>query len=325
MNKAGMNMTGCALMILLFMVGGCIHVDLFPGRGALRETRISGEGKDKVLLIDISGMLTTSKSSGMFDEPSLPARIKEELTKAEKDDRVKAVVLRINTPGGTVTASDLVYHELKAFKKEREMPVIAVIMDLGTSGGYYVAMAADHIFVHPSTITGSIGVIMVTMNAQGLLEKVGVNPAAIVSGPKKSMGSPFRPMSDEERGIFQGVIDSLYERFLAVVEEGRPGLNKENIRTLADGRIYTAEIAKSQGLVDDIGYLDEAIERAKKEAKLEEAQVVTYTRGRVSHSNIYSRFDPPQIGPIGFPKVDTNALFSVLSGGTPQMLYMWMP
>ena len=311
--------------IFLLLVSGCIHVDVFSGGGKLKETILSGEGKDKVLLIDISGTLTTSKSSGFFDEPSLPAQIKEELTKAENDDHVKAVVLRINTPGGTVTASDLVYHELKAFKKKREVPVIAAIMDLGTSGGYYVAMAADHILVHPSTITGSIGVIMVTMNAEGLLEKVGVQPAAIVSGPKKSMGSPFRPMNDEERTIFQGVIDNLYERFLAVVEEGRPGLSKERIRTLADGRIYSADIAKDQGLVDAIGYLEEAIDLAKKEAKLDEAQVITYTRGAGSHHNIYSQYDPPQVGPLGFPKVDANSLFSVLSGGTPQMLYMWMP
>ncbi|MCA9451021.1 MAG: S49 family peptidase, partial [Nitrospira sp.] len=118
------------------------------------------------------------------------------------------------------TASDLVYHELKVFKKKRAVPVIAAIMDLGTSGGYYIAMAADHILAHPSTITGSIGVIMVTMNAQGLLEKVGVQPAAIVSGPKKAMGSPFRPMNDEERAIFQGTIDHLFEQFLSVVKEG---------------------------------------------------------------------------------------------------------
>ncbi len=312
-------------IVLLFLVSGCIHVDLFPGGGKLKEAVLTGEGDEKVLLIDISGMLTTSKSSGIFDEPSLPARIKEELTKAEKDDHVKAVVLRINTPGGTVTASDLVYHELRAFKKKREVPIIAAMMDIGASGGYYVAMAADHILVHPSTITGSIGVIMVTMNAQGLLEKVGVQPASIVSGPKKSMGSPFRPMNEEERAIFQGVIDNLFERFLAVVEEGRPGLSKENIRTLADGRIYTADIAKAEGLVDTIGYLDEAIDLAKQGAKLEKAKVVTYTRGGVSHQNIYSRFDPPQIGALGFPKVDGNSLFSVLSGGTPQMLYMWMP
>lgn len=312
-------------IVLLFLVSGCIHVDLFPGGGKLKETVLSGEADDKVLLIDISGMLTTSKSSGIFDEPSLPARIKEELTKAEKDDHVKAVVLRINTPGGTVTASDLVYHELRAFKKKREVPIIAAIMDIGTSGGYYVAMAADHILVHPSTITGSIGVIMVTMNAQGLLEKVGVQPASIVSGPKKSMGSPFRPMNEEERAIFQGVIDNLFERFLAVVEEGRPGLSKQGIRTLADGRIYTADTAKAEGLVDTIGYLDEAIDIAKQRAKLEEAKVVTYARGGVSHQNIYSRFDPPQVGSFGLPTLDANSLFSVLSGGTPQMLYMWMP
>lgn len=320
-----MAMTRCYLILFLFLVSGCIHVDLFPGGGKLQEAIISGEGKDKVLLIDISGMLTTGKASGILEEPSLPARIKEELTKAEEDKHVKAIILRINTPGGSVTASDLVYHELKVFKKKRAVPVIAAIMDLGTSGGYYIAMAADHILAHPSTITGSIGVIMVTMNAEGLLEKVGVQPAAIVSGPKKAMGSPFRPMNDEERAIFQGTIDHLFEQFLSVVKEGRPGLSMEQIRTLADGRIFTADIAKSKGLVDSIGYLDEAIDLAKKEANLEQAKVVTYTRGRGSHQNIYSRFDPPQIGPIGFPQIDAYSLFNVLTGGTPQMLYMWMP
>ena len=315
----------CSLMLLLFLVSGCIHVDLFPGGGKLQEAIISGKGKDKVLLIDISGMLTTGKASGLLEEPSLPARIKEELTKAEEDTHVKAIILRINTPGGSVTASDLVYHELKVFKKKRAVPVIAAIMDLGTSGGYYIAMAADHILAHPSTITGSIGVIMVTMNAQGLLEKVGVQPAAIVSGPKKAMGSPFRPMNDEERAIFQGTIDHLFEQFLSVVKEGRPGLSMEQIRMVSDGRIFTADIAKTKGLVDSIGYLDEAIDLAKKEANLEQAKVVTYTRGRGTHQNIYSRFDPPQIGPIGFPQVDAHSLFNVLTGGTPQMLYMWMP
>ncbi|MFZ1746351.1 MAG: signal peptide peptidase SppA [Nitrospirales bacterium] len=318
-------MTRCYLILFLFLVSGCIHVDLFPGGGKLQEAIISGEGKDKVLLIDISGMLTTGKASGILEEPSLPARIKEELTKAEEDKHIKAIILRINTPGGSVTASDLVYHELKVFKKKRAVPVIAAIMDLGTSGGYYIAMAADHILAHPSTITGSIGVIMVTMNAEGLLEKIGVQPAAIVSGPKKAMGSPFRPMNDEERAIFQGTIDHLFEQFLSVVKEGRPGLSMEQIRTVADGRIFTADIAKSKGLVDSIGYLDEAIDLAKKEANLEQAKVVTYTRGGGTHQNIYSRFDPPQIGPIGFPQVDAHSLFNVLTGGTPQMLYMWMP
>jgi len=313
-------------LFLFLVLGGCIHVDLFSGKGALQETTISGEGSDKVLLIDISGTLTTSKDSGIFSEPSLPARLKEELTKAEKDDHIKAIILRINTPGGTVTSSDILYHELQEFKEKRKVPIISSIMDMGTSGGYYVAMASDYIFAHPSTITGSIGVIMLTLNGQGLLEKIGIQPTAIVSGPKKSMGSPFRAMNDEERAIFQDVIDRLYARFLTVVEQGRPNVTAAKIRQLADGRIYTADMAKTEGLIDEIGYLDDAIEQAKKSAELSEAQVVTYTRSsHKTHQNIYSHFDPPTVGPLGFPQINASTMLGVLQGGTPQMMYMWIP
>lgn len=313
-------------LLLLFFLGGCIHVDVFSSGGALQETTISGEGSDKVLLIDISGTLTTSKDSGIFPEPSLPARLKEELMKAEKDPHIKAIILRINTPGGTVTSSDILYHELQEFKEKRKVPIITSIMDLGTSGGYYVAMASDYIFAHPSTITGSIGVIMLTLNGQGFLEKIGIQPTAIVSGPKKSMGSPFRAMKDDERAIFQDVIDRLYARFLAVVEEGRPNLSMAKIRELADGRIYTADIAKAEGLIDEIGYLDDAIERAKKTAKLTDAQVVTYTRSSPgTHQNVYSHFEPPKVGPLGFPQINAHTLVGALYGGTPQMMYMWVP
>ena len=317
--------SGCALLFL-FMLGGCIHVDVFSGKGKLQETIISGEGSNKILLIDISGALSTSKDTGIFSEPSLPARLKEELTKAEKDDDIKAIILRINTPGGTVTSSDILYHELQEFKQNRKIPIITSIMDMGTSGGYYVAMASDYIFAHPSTITGSIGVIMLTLNGQGLLEKIGIEPTAIVSGPKKSMGSPFRAMKDEERAIFQDVIDRLYARFLEVVKEGRPNLTMGKIRQLADGRIYTSDLAKSEGLIDQIGYLDDAIDHAKKEAELTEAQVVTYTRSSPdTHQNIYSRFEPPTVGPLGFPSLNAKTIVGALQGGTPQMMYMWIP
>lgn len=312
--------------LLFFFLSGCIHVDLFSGGKTLQETKISGEGSDKILLIDISGTLSTSKESGIFSEPSLPARLKEELTKAEKDDHIKAIILRINTPGGTVTSSDILYHELLEFKQKRKLPIITSIMDIGTSGGYYVAMASDYIIAHPSTITGSIGVIMVTLNAEGLLGKVGIKPAAIVSGPNKSMGSPFRAMKDEELAIFQDVIDRLYARFLTVVEEGRPELTKAQIRQLADGRIYTADIAKSKGLIDEIGYLDDAIEQAKENAKLTDAQVVTYTRKSAdTHQNIYSHFEPPTVGPLGIPQITAKTVLGALQGGTPHMMYMWIP
>ncbi len=313
-------------LLFLFFLSGCIHVDLFSGGKALQETIISGEGSDKILLIDISGTLTTSKESGIFSTPSLPARLKEELTKAEKDDHVKAIILRINTPGGTVTSSDILYHELQEFKQKRKLPIITSILDIGTSGGYYVAMASDYIVAHPSTITGSIGVIMLTLNAQGFLEKVGIQPAAIVSGPNKSMGSPFRAMKEAERAIFQDVIDRLYARFLFVVEAGRPKLTTAKIRELADGRIYTADIAKAEGLIDEIGYLDDAIERAKTNAKLTDAQVVTYTRSSPeTHQNIYSHFEPPTVGPLGFPQINANTVLGALHSGTPHMMYMWLP
>lgn len=311
---------------MLLFVNGCIHVDLLSGGKTLQETTISGEGSEKVLLIDISGTLSTSQESGIFSEPSLPARLKEELTKAENDDQIQAIILRINTPGGTVTSSDIVYHELQEFKRKRNLPIITSIMDIGASGGYYIAMASDYIFAHPSTITGSIGVIMLTLNAEGFLEKVGLQPAAIVSGPNKSMGSPFRAMKDEERAIFQDVIDQLYARFLEVVGEGRPNLSAEKIRTLADGRIYTADVAQAEGLIDEIGYLDDAIAQAKKHAKLGEAHVVTYTRrSPETHHNIYSQFEPPTVGPLGFPQINAKTVLGALQSGGPHMMYIWMP
>lgn len=197
------------------------------------------------------------------------------------------------------------------------------MMDVAASGGYYLAMAGDAVLVHPSTVTGSIGVIMLTVNARGLLEKVGVEANAITSGPRKDMGSPFRLMTAEEKAIFQGVIESFYQRFLAVVQEGRPNLSAEQIKKLADGRIYSGEQAKAAGLVDDIGYLDEAIDLAKKKAGLIEARVVTYRRPGEFQNNIYSRaLQGAGAGLAGLANID---LLSMVRGGSPQFMYLWMP
>jgi protease-4 len=282
---------------------------------------VSGTGTAKVLLLEISGMISSQEKEGFLPTPSLLARIKEQLTRAAQDDNIKAVVLRINTPGGTVTASDIIYHELKTFKASRKIPIVASIMDLGTSGGYYIAAAADTVLAHPSSVTGSIGVIMLTVNARGLLEKVGVEATAVTSGPRKDMGSPFRVMTTEERAIFQGLIDSFYLRFLSVVQEGRPHLQMDQIKKLADGRIYTGDQAKAAGLVDEIGYLEDAIELAKKRAGLTEARVVTYQRPGEYSNNVYSRLLAP--GPLSsLAEFDVMAL---ARGGTPQFMYLWMP
>lgn len=316
--------SGLALLTLT----GCMTVSFIPKTSPLQEVVLSGEGRDKVLLVEISGILTSAKPSGVldrfYDRLSLPARFKEELTKAVDDEDVKAIVLRINTPGGTVTASDILYHEIQELKKTRKVPVIASIMALGTSGGYYVAMAADRIVAHPSSVTGSLGVIMLTLNASGLMEKIGVQANAVTSGPHKDMGSPFRTMTDQDRAIFQGVIDSFYARFLQVIEQGRPDLKPETIRQLADGRIYSATQAKDHGLVDMIGYVDDALELAKKEAGVEEARVIMYRRSGGYHPNIYAQGPgEPDRTDWALSKLDPVSL--LLAGGTPSFMYLWLP
>jgi protease-4 len=304
------------------VLAGCITINLLPMPGPLKEEEVSGSGSAKVLLVELSGLISSQESGGLVEQPNIVVRMKEELSRAAADPKVQAVVLRINSPGGTVTASDMLYHELRVFKEQRKIPIVASIVDVGASGGYYVAAAADRIIAHPSSITGSVGVIMLTVNAQGLLQKIGVQTTAVTSGPKKDMGSPFRPMTDEERAIFQGVINSFYERFLLVVKDGRPNLTTEQIRKLADGRIYAADQAKALGLVDDIGYLDDAIALAKKEAGLSEARVVLYHRAGEYRPNIYARFFGEGSGLTGMAALD---LMTLVRGGTPQFMYLWWP
>lgn len=322
MDKIQRVLISLLLLISAAVQYGCVTINLLEPPGPVQEVQVSGSGDGKVLLLDLSGVISSQDKDGLIPQPNLLATFKEELTKASKDEKVKAVVLRINSPGGTVNASDILYHELKTFKASKKIPVIASMMDVAASGGYYLAMATDAILVHPSTVTGSIGVIMLTVNAKGLLEKVGVEANAITSGPRKDMGSPFRTMTAEEKLIFQGVIDSFYDRFLAVVQEGRPRLSADQIKKLADGRIYSGEQAKAAGLVDEVGYLDEAIDLAKKNAGLTEARIVTYRRHGEYQNNIYSRLFGTSSGLSSLASMD---LLSIVRGGSPQFMYLWMP
>lgn len=322
MDKIQRVLISLLLLISAAVQYGCVTINLLEPPGPVQEVQLSGSGDGKVLLLDLSGVISSQDKDGLIPQPNLLATFKEELTKASKDEKVKAVVLRINSPGGTVNASDILYHELKTFKANKKIPVIASMMDVAASGGYYLAMATDAILVHPSTVTGSIGVIMLTVNAKGLLEKVGVEANAITSGPRKDMGSPFRTMTAEEKLIFQGVIDSFYDRFLAVVQEGRPRLSADQIKKLADGRIYSGEQAKAAGLVDEVGYLDEAIDLAKKNAGLTEARIVTYRRHGEYQNNIYSRLFGTSSGLSSLASMD---LLSIVRGGSPQFMYLWMP
>ena len=308
------------------LLAGCslISIDLQPRIRPLVEDTVEGSGAAKILMLDLSGVLAEESVSLSLGAPPprvpLLARVREELRRAEEDERVRALIVRINSPGGTITASDIVYREIQAFKARRKIPVVAAIMDVGASGGYYAALAADAILANPTTVTGSIGVVMLTVNTQGLMEKIGVAPLAIKSGDKKDAGSPFRRLTDEERAIFQSVIDEMYGRFVRLIAESRK-IPEERVRALADGRIYTAEQARTLGLVDRVGYLDEAVEMAKQAAGLAEARVVMYRRPREYRANFYSTAPAP--APTG--EVALAQLAALVGGAGPRFFYLWWP
>jgi protease-4 len=211
------------------------------------------------------------------------------------------------------------FKEIDLFKKKAKIPVFAVMMDVAASGGYYVALAADTIVAHPTSVTGSIGVIMLTLNAEGLLQKIGVTTAAFKSGERKDMGSPFRALTDEERKIFQSVIDGLYGQFLARLVESRK-LPLDTARTIADGRIYTAQQALELKLIDQIGYMDDVLKLARQKIGVDEARVVVYHRPADYRATYYARAESSS----GGLDVTATQLASLIGGG-PRFLYLWLP
>ena len=312
-----------AIAAVGLLTAGCISVSLFPQMLPLREKTVQGTAAEKILMIDVSGIIAEKASDGdpLGTSEDLVARLKEELNMAAEDGQIKALLLRINSPGGTVTASDVIYHELMAFKAKRRVPIVAVIMDVGASGGYYVASAADRIVVHPTSVTGSVGVIMLRVNAEGLLQKIGVEAKAIKSGAKKDIGSPFRPMTEEERAIFQGMIDGFQSRFLEVVAKGRSTLSADRLKLVSDGRVLTGPQAVHLGLADQVGYLDDAIAAAKQAAGISDARVVVYARPGAYKNNIYSELQ----GQGSLEALAHLDVMGLVRGGSPQFLYLWMP
>jgi len=320
--------SGLALLVVTLLLPGCAFVvaDLNPFAArpqALEEHVVEGEGKAKVLVVDISHVISDEEREGTLGigkEESLVARVTEELRQAGDDDRVKAVVLRINSPGGTVTASDTLYHVVRDFSTKKQVPVVAQLMDMGTSGAYYVALSTDEIVAQPTTVTGSIGVIMFGLNLEGLMGKIGVKNQTFKAGAHKDIGSPLREMTPEEKEILQSVLDDMRGRFVQLVHERRPQANAEMFGAVTDGRIITSGQALQAGLIDRIGYLDDAITIAKQRAGVTEARVILYRRGNEFSENIYSKAGTaaPQVNLINF---DLGAL----AGRGPAFMYLWQP
>ena len=221
---------------------------------SLRQSKKSAVG-----VVEIYGAISQGSSSRSWDRGS--QQISKRIRSLSADKDVKAIVLDINTPGGSVGSVQEIYSAIKRAKAETKKPFVARFGEVSASGGYYVASACDLVVAHPGTITGSIGVIFSVTNLEGLLKKVGVRSEAIKSGKFKDIGSPMREMTTEEHKLLQGMIDDSYEQFVAAVAEGRK-MTVEKTKALADGRIYTGRQALDLGLVDKLGDLQEALDAA---------------------------------------------------------------
>jgi len=278
--------------ILGIILSGCFFVSgsIFPRPREIYEEKVGGKGGAKVLILDISGVIKEEGTRRwMTAEAGTVEWVRANLDRAREDKKIKALILRVDSPGGFVTACDIVHSELKSFKRDRKIPVVAVLMSVAASGGYYVATVADRIVAHPTTATGSIGVIYHGISLEGLMDKVGVEEKAIKTGEKKDMGSIFRGMTDKEKEVIQGIVNSHFQRFLDVIREGRKGISDETLKNVSDGRVLTAEEALRLGLVDEIGYLENAIEAAKKMSNLKEARVVIYRGSAAALKTIYTK------------------------------------
>jgi protease-4 len=211
-----------------------------------------------------------------------------QLRKAEKDEEVKAVLLKIDSPGGTVTASDIIYNELQHFKEKTKAKIVVIMMDVAASGGYYISLPADYIIAHPTTITGSVGVMFPRWQASGLMEKIGVRHDVSKSGKYKDMGSPFRETTEEEKKLFQNLTDGLNDRFITLVKKHR-NLDPKKLEEVATAKVFIAKEALDKGLIDQVGYLNEAVDKAKTIAGLsKDAKVIAYRRTEQPDDNLYN-------------------------------------
>jgi protease-4 len=253
------------------IIGGIIGIIAFSLLIAMVTNPASANKKStgdaRIGVIYIDGEITGSRGDGgLLEAGAGGPSIMEQLQEVRQDDSIKAVLLRINSPGGSAATSQEIGDEIDKVKAKGKIVVVSM-GDVAASGGYWIAAKADKIMANPATMTGSIGVIMETMNIQGLYNKIGVTPQTVKSGVYKDIGSPNRPLTDAERGILQGMVNDIFNQFVDVVAKGRK-MDKEKVLKLADGQIFTGKQAQELGLVDELGNYYDAITLTKKMAKL---------------------------------------------------------
>ncbi|MHB9093532.1 MAG: signal peptide peptidase SppA [Eubacteriales bacterium] len=259
--------------LVIGIIAGVVIVSLAVALATNPTKQNRSKAGDRIGVIYVEGVISGSRSeSGFLGTGSGGQSVMEQLKKAREDDSIKAVLLRINSPGGSAAASQEIGDEIERVRKAGKT-VVASMGDVAASGGYWIAAKADKIMANPATMTGSIGVIMESMNIQELYNKIGVSPQTVKSGPFKDIGSPNRPISPAERAILQGMVDDIYQQFVDVVAKGRK-MDRNEVLKLADGRIFTGRQAKNLGLVDALGNYYDAIELTRKVAKISGEPVI---------------------------------------------------
>jgi len=312
---------------LALLASACVNpkINLFPdSTEPLKEFTLQGEGKEKVLVVHIKGFISDSPSSSVFQSrPSMMQEIVSQFRRAEEDENIKAVVLQVNSPGGSTTASDILYEEIVRLKQKMGIKVVAAMMDVAASGGYYVSLPADSIIAHPTTVTGSIGVLFVTPKVTRLMDKIGLDMNISKSGASKDMGSPFRASTEEEDKIMKGLIDELGARFLSLVAAHRK-IDQTDLARISTGRVYLAKEALQAGLIDEIGYLADAISKASSLAGLSEnAKVIVYRRTEYADDNLYNT--SVSDSPGGRIKLIDSSFLDFISSLRTGFYYLWLP
>ena len=318
--------SGASCGPLTFTIGGDPQDQQLQRKTVIREGGFLG---DRVAMIDVAGMLHTVRKPGVLGRGESPVGLLHEtLQEAAHDSRVKAVILRLNTPGGTVAASDAMYREVRRFRTSTGKPVVAVLMGVAASGGYYLACAADTVIAYPTAVTGSIGVIVQTLSMKPALERLGIHAEAITSGRNKDAGSFLSTLTDDHRAVLRTLVEDFYQQFLDVVREARPDIPPQRFAQVTDGRILSGADALEAGLVDRLGDVYDAFDLAKEMAGSRRADLVVYHRPLEYVGSPFAIAPGLVPGASGIQTQVNLAQFNFpesLAGTSVGLYYLWQP
>ena len=335
--RRGLLIGGAIAFGLLFLTVSAIALVLISGPGGtdgggggdrvapmtFKEKYVSGEGSDKIAVLPVTGLIGPQNPEPIpLSAPAAtPEAIRDQLRQATEDERVKAVIFEVNSPGGGVVPTDQIYESILDFKETTGKPVVVSMDATAASGGYYIATAADRIVANANTLTGSLGVIFTYLNFEEAADNLGLEEEVVKSGTFKDIGSATREPTEEELEILQTYVDEGYDRFVEVIVEGRK-LPEEEVRELADGRIYSGLQAESLGLVDELGDLERAAEISRELASLEEATTVRYQPRSPGLAELLGA----RLGSSPEPAAETLKVLETAGlSPTPELQYLYRP